>query len=328
MHLLERIFSVKNKGKHKVWTILGIKLKFRRKIKSQSLNICINTYFARTNISGLEFYYDKNSNTYSFVDYGGHGLRNMSTIRMLSIAMCRVKNKLKKSFKVKILTGDFVPEVENEIWAYSRFKNIQKDVELIPDFFFDSWKEIGCDIFDEWTKKIVENSKKAPEFDMLFWSGALDMNIPARNKFYELAQKNDKFECQPIIWQRNNWIPNKEIRNNRKITLVEHPKYKYLIDLPCAGYSGRFKALLFSGRPVFKVEDRFEEFFYKDLKPFVHYIPVKNDLSDLVEKYEWAENNYTAALEIAKNAQEYAIQFLNFENAIQYLEKLIVKIGR
>ena len=73
--------------------------------------------------------------------------------------MSRLKNKLSRNFKIVVQTGDLVRETNQEIWAYTRFKNIQPNVKLIPDFFFDCWKEIGCENFDQWTHKIVENSK-------------------------------------------------------------------------------------------------------------------------------------------------------------------------
>ena len=90
----------------------------------------------------------------------------------------------------------------------------------------------------------------------------------------------------------------------------------------------RFKTLLFTGRPVFKVKTDIEEYFYKDLQPFVHYIPVENDLSDLEQKIQWAEENYEKALEIAAKAQEYAKTNLTFESAISYLEKMILAVGK
>ena len=325
-HIWKVIFSIKNTTNHKIIIFCGIKIKFKQRVRETNSNMLFNPY-SYENRTGFEFFFDKSLCLHGFVDYGSVALRNMSTIKMFSIVMSRLKNKLSRNFKIVVQTGDLVRETNQEIWAYTRFKNIQPNVKLIPDFFFDCWKEIGCENFDQWTHKIVENSKKTPEFNKLFWSGALDLNVPARHKFYELAKKNDKLECQPITWQRDKWIPNHEILNDRKITLLEHPKYKYLIDLPCAGYSGRFKALLFTGRPVFKVEDNFEEFFYKDLKPFEHYIPVKNDLSDLEKQLNWAENNYEQALEIANNAQDYAIKNLNMEKCIEYIEKMILEIG-
>lgn len=42
------------------------------------------------------------------------------------------------------------------------------------------------------------------------------------------------------------------------------------------------------------------------LKPWVHYVPVKTDLSDLREMYEWAESHPNLAKEIADNGTHFA----------------------
>lgn len=45
--------------------------------------------------------------------------------------------------------------------------------------------------------------------------------------------------------------------------------------------SFRFKHLFLCGSLVFHVGDEWQEFFYPQLKPWVHYIPVRQDLSDV-----------------------------------------------
>ena len=42
---------------------------------------------------------------------------------------------------------------------------------------------------------------------------------------------------------------------------------------------------------VFKQDSPYYEHFYNDLKPMVHYIPFKRDLSDLEEKIKWAKSH-------------------------------------
>ncbi|KAJ6619521.1 glycosyl transferase family 90-domain-containing protein [Mycena sp. CBHHK59/15] len=76
------------------------------------------------------------------------------------------------------------------------------------------------------------------------------------------------------------------------ITGPQSPKedvyhYKYLLDVDGNTFSGRYLGLLKSGSLVFK-STVFDEYFNDWLRPYVHYIPVQPDLSDLVEKVEWA----------------------------------------
>ena len=76
-------------------------------------------------------------------------------------------------------------------------------------------------------------------------------------------------------------------------------KYSAVIDIEGNGYSGRLKHLLWSHRPVLLIDRPHKEYFFKYLKEWIHYVPVKRDMSDLVEKTRWVLNNYEEAKKIA-----------------------------
>ena len=84
------------------------------------------------------------------------------------------------------------------------------------------------------------------------------------------------------------------------------------------------KSFVFYWQTIFQVDRKQKEYWCKDIKPFVHYISVKEDLSDLVEKIDWAEKNNKKANLIAKNAQKFAINNLTKSKAIEEFEKIIV----
>lgn len=96
----------------------------------------------------------------------------------------------------------------------------------------------------------------------------------------------------------------------------------YLLDIQGQGYSGRLKYLLYSNRPLFYVERDFVEYFNHELKPFVHYIPIKNDLSNMVQQYKWAVENPEKAKEIANNALEYAKANLTHDKFVDKLAEI------
>lgn len=56
---------------------------------------------------------------------------------------------------------------------------------------------------------------------------------------------------------------------------------RYLFNFRGVAASFRFKHLFLCGSLVFHVGDEWVEFFYPQLKPWVHYIPVKTDLSNV-----------------------------------------------
>lgn len=54
----------------------------------------------------------------------------------------------------------------------------------------------------------------------------------------------------------------------------------------------------------------FEEYFNDWLRPFEHYIPVLPDLSDLVEKVEWALSHDAEARRIQEKGRQFAERVL------------------
>lgn len=57
---------------------------------------------------------------------------------------------------------------------------------------------------------------------------------------------------------------------------------------------------------MFKQESKYYEFFYKELVPGLHYVPVKRDLSNLVDKINWARDHDDDALKIAQSARQFS----------------------
>ncbi len=66
-------------------------------------------------------------------------------------------------------------------------------------------------------------------------------------------------------------------------------KYQLNIDGTVAAY--RFPYLLAGGSLVLKQDSKYYEHFYKELKPYEHYVPFKHDLSDLLQQIQWAKDN-------------------------------------
>ncbi|KAJ7733335.1 glycosyl transferase family 90-domain-containing protein [Mycena metata] len=100
--------------------------------------------------------------------------------------------------------------------------------------------------------------------------------------------------------------------------------YKYLLDLDGNTSSGRFLKLLKSGSLVFK-STLFTEYFTPWLRPFEHYIPVLPDLSDLVERIEWARANDDEARRIQAAGKEFAERVITPEQDDCYWAAVLVE---
>lgn len=85
----------------------------------------------------------------------------------------------------------------------------------------------------------------------------------------------------------------------------EFVSYKVIIAVDGFGpFSGLFKRALLSGSPIVQVEHYagYGEWFEPMLQPYVHYVPARFDMGDLMEKVKWLLNDPVASTTIAKNA--------------------------
>uniref|UniRef100_A0A8C7J8E6 Protein O-glucosyltransferase 1 n=2 Tax=Oncorhynchus kisutch TaxID=8019 RepID=A0A8C7J8E6_ONCKI len=108
----------------------------------------------------------------------------------------------------------------------------------------------------------------------------------------------------------------------QEIPLVEHCQYKYLFNFRGVAASFRLRHLFLCGSLVFHVGREWMEFFYPQLLPWVHYIPVKQDLSDLrvlsllsnivVEYWSVFGNTLGKYLKILKYTPMHLVQVLDF----------------
>ncbi|GFO05904.1 kdel motif-containing protein 1 [Plakobranchus ocellatus] len=72
-----------------------------------------------------------------------------------------------------------------------------------------------------------------------------------------------------------------------------------------------------------KQDSDYYEHFYGDLEPYVHYWPIKHDLSDLLETVRWAKRNDATMQEVARNGQEFARKNLDPANIMCYHVRLL-----
>ncbi|KAJ7060083.1 glycosyl transferase family 90-domain-containing protein [Mycena amicta] len=104
-------------------------------------------------------------------------------------------------------------------------------------------------------------------------------------------------------------------------------RYKYLMDLDGNSFSGRYIGLLKSGGLVFK-STIFTEPFSPWLRPFEHYIPVLPDLSDLLDKITWAQNNDAEAHAIQQAGKAFAERVLTDAQFDCYFALVMLEWGR
>ncbi|KAJ7254347.1 glycosyl transferase family 90-domain-containing protein [Mycena haematopus] len=104
-------------------------------------------------------------------------------------------------------------------------------------------------------------------------------------------------------------------------------KYKYLLDLDGNTFSGRYLGLLKSGSLVFK-STVFDEYFNDWIRPYEHYIPVLPDLSDVVEKVQWAIANEAEARRIQEAGKAFTERVMRDEQNDCYFALVLIEWAR
>jgi hypothetical protein len=72
----------------------------------------------------------------------------------------------------------------------------------------------------------------------------------------------------------------------------------------------------------------FDEYFNDWLRPFEHYIPVLPDLSDLVQKVQWAISHDTEARQIQQNGRQVAERILTDAQNDCYFFAVLLEYAR
>ncbi|KAG6825268.1 hypothetical protein H0H92_004252 [Tricholoma furcatifolium] len=110
--------------------------------------------------------------------------------------------------------------------------------------------------------------------------------------------------------------------------------YKYILDIDGNGWSSRFKRLITSRSLIFKTTI-FPEWFTERLAPWVHYIPVQADLSDLADSLTFFRGDANGegghddlAKKIATAGREWSLNFWRKEDMTAYMFRLFLEYSR
>ena len=180
-----------------------------------------------------------------------------------------------------------------------------------PDWTFYHWPSASIPSFEKVTKEIIEASSSNPKVEKVGWIGNIYSPLSDLVEFHTRPLLKNIGDSNPALLETfhvrgPNCLIDATLPHYLSLPdLVK--KYKYLLDIGGNGYSGRLKFLLFSKRPLLIVERNYIEYFQNELIPYKHFIPVKMDLSDLLEKIHWIKNNEEKSNEIANNAFDYAV---------------------
>ena len=124
-------------------------------------------------------------------------------------------------------------------------------------------------------------------------------------------------------------VPALEPLRGEWVSFEKQFKYKYhiLVDGNASAYSASGWKF-FTNALVFKPNSSWVQWYYGQLQPWVHYVPIEADLSDLLDKIQWAIQNDLQSKTIAKNSREFAITHLTLHYNLAYLHLALIKYSK
>lgn len=249
-----------------------------------------------------------------------------------------------KNGKVKV----FLPFTKNEgkrefDTTYPAISNMLKtlsDTRKLPDMeFFVNPSDIPI-----LNTEHAKDPKYSPVLGLFGSVGYADIPIPMADDWSRAVRKESKFfphNCGHSLIMRSNtsWKDKKSIAFFRgklqspepsllvvseRITSEEQTKYKYFLNLS----DTRLGLELESGCCVLLAQNKYKLWYRDLLKPYVHYVPVKQDLSDLIEKIKWCQSHDEDCEKIAKNAKVFVSTFLGKEGILNYLQQVLYEVKK
>lgn len=218
------------------------------------------------------------------------------------------------------------------VFAANKHDPLRHKFILTPDDYTIANMKLGY--WAGWnsiSKKVISANKNSlwqNKINKLMWRGKTrpPSEFSRREKLKAISQSHtdlmdvkytggggETYETLAIEFSLDNYLNKKDQIN-----------YKILLNLD--GYTCTYPGLLWrllSNSATIKQNSNNIQWFYSALKPWVHYIPIKNDLRDLVEKVNWIRNNDLKAKEIADNSTKFVKENLMLEDIDSYIVKLL-----
>jgi len=199
------------------------------------------------------------------------------------------------------------------ILAQSAMKYIPKVIPIIDRHYlycnlYKSFRSIHRGIpFSQKKNKIVFGCRKDRGSKYNFVERR-DIEINQRSYFY-----SDFCDKQNVFYKEDGWITDHEMVG-----------YKYILDID--GNASTWDATawkLNSGSVIFKVDGPWIQWFYSEYLPYTHYIPIKDDMSDLQEKYQWCEEHPEECEKIVVNSKQLFQKTFRMSNIIKYIQSIL-----
>lgn len=188
----------------------------------------------------------------------------------------------------------------------------------------DQYKDFESQIETSWDNKIDKVVFRGATTDCGY-----DEKTSARYLVHKLSQMSEMSDDLDAgitkLWFNDIKLPGQPIQYPSRlkpvdpIPFVKMSKYKYVLNIDGSVTAFRLSAELAFGSVILKVDSKYKIWYMDMLVPWVHYIPIKSDLSDLKEKIQWCKENQDVCRTIGSNARKFYNEHINKSTMIDWI---------
>jgi len=282
--------------------------------------LCVDNPDDHTEFKLWEFHYIKNNIhprvnklKYYYIMYFWDGYREKTPLYKGDLVpYVPYKGQYDNEYDIKFKNEYIVIHKNKNIFSYNRQINDHNTL-LLPDYFYISEHGYKKQFFNQIDENYISFNSK---LNKCVYRGAL--NNGSVTNFIDMTDKNNlnQREYFKKLYEEQKF-KNVDFEDN-KLTVPEQMKYKYILDID--GWANTWSATiwkLYSGSVLLKVNSIWKQWYYDDLKEYVHYVPIENDFSNLNEQIQWCIDNNDKCEEITKNAKEFVLKKLNWDQVIK-----------
>uniref|UniRef100_A0A6C0F9K4 Glycosyl transferase CAP10 domain-containing protein n=1 Tax=viral metagenome TaxID=1070528 RepID=A0A6C0F9K4_9ZZZZ len=229
-----------------------------------------------------------------------------------------------KTYAVNLCDGDHCDDVISEdipLFAFACKKECSK-YTLIPDIHYlesNGYQNIKKDDIPWEQKQSIAYWRGQPSGFKV--TAKEDLNLLPRIKLAYLSENLNLLDVKitngivNLKRDISKYLKTLSIYGEKK-DFIENYKYKYVINIDGFGpaWSGLYLKLC-SKCLVFCIESQFKQWYYEGLLPWVHYVPIKSDMSDLEDQVKWAINNDEKAKNIAEASYKFMKSLKQFNSS-------------
>jgi serine/threonine protein kinase len=113
-----------------------------------------------------------------------------------------------------------------------------------------------------------------------------------------------------------------------KLSPKEQAGYKYVVNVDGHVSAFRLSLELSMGSVILLVDSEWKIWYRDKLEAYVHYVPVRADLSDLVNQIKWCREHDAECEAIAKGGMDFFDRYLQKKGLLDYMQKALVDLRR